>query len=67
MGKILNVSAELTRIERMANDPELAHRAEKLLWEKALVLIAAGAIKNPETLARQVLETRSFQFPRWFS
>jgi len=62
--KLSDVVRRVQRIEKMAEDDEVAHSEENQLWEDVLGQIAAGC-DAPHLIARAALRTTSIEFARW--
>lgn len=62
--KIQDVRKRVEQIRSMSNDYEAAHAEEDVLYRDVLEAIAAGD-RNARALAKEALQTKKIEFPRY--
>jgi hypothetical protein len=65
--KTSTVKRRVAKIRQLAHDSETAHASEDKLWVDVLRAIAAGDADNPQSLAKEALQTEAIKFDRWFA
>lgn len=63
--KIEEVKEKVKELKVLAGNPEVAHQKEDELYIAVLRSIASGS-RSVRTLAKEALEARKIDFPRWY-